>query len=283
MDLDHISLSTTPIWLHDDDKTVSQGTGFFYVQEVEEKQIVYLVTNYHVLTGSAPNEDEEPIVNNISFQFHKDANNPGSVKTVRFPLFTKNDDSIWLKSEKVPEADLAVFPLPSTLFENCEMNCVSKKWATESPLKVRPSSEVSIIGYPYGFYDKQNALPIWKTGNMASEPEINFDNKPLIMVDISAFPGMSGSPVFAIFYGMYETTEGGTTVGGARKFLGIYASMQMLREHKYLEELAQKTNKGITIEESLELGHVWKSELIVDLIENIDVERYIEEILKHLE
>lgn len=66
-------------------------------------------------------------------------------------------------------------------------------------------------------------------------------------------------------------------------FLGIYASMQMITEAKYLEELAQKdSEKGIKISSSLELGHIWKSELIVSMIKKIDVKRYEEEIIKKL-
>ena len=94
---------------------------------------------------------------------------------------------------------------------------------------------------------------------------------------------MSGAPTFAISYGAYEMEQGGTTVGGVQKFLGIYASMQMLKENKYLEQLKSIEKPGIVISESLQLGHVWKAELIIEMVKSINVGRYETDILRHLQ
>ena len=281
MEVDHISLSTTPIFLSKGDKLVSQGTGFFYAHQDANLQILYLVTNFHVLTGSSPSENKPPIGANIAFQFHLSEIEPGKIKTVRFPLFAKNGKPVWITSSSYPEVDLAVIPLVTSLYQDCKINCVSAEWA-KGNLKVRPTTNVTLVGYPYGFYDKKNALPIWKTGSVASEPKMDFDGKPLFLIDVSAFPGMSGSPVFAISYGMYETEEGNTTVGGIRKFLGIYASMQMVGKEKYLEEIVHGVRLGIVDSESLEIGHVWKADLILETVKSINVQKYQEEVLKNL-
>lgn len=148
---------------------------------------------------------------------------------------------------------------------------------------MRPTSTITLIGYPYGYYDKKNCLPIWKTGNVASEPNLDFEGKPLFLIDVSAFPGMSGSPAFAIAYGAYETVEGPTTVGHVQKFLGIYASMQVVEKAKYLEEIPSASKPGIVVHESLQLGHIWKASLITKIIRQIDVKKYESEILKNLQ
>ena len=93
---------------------------------------------------------------------------------------------------------------------------------------------------------------------------------------------MSGSPAFAIAYGAYETVEGPTTVGHVQKFLGVYASMQMLKEAKYLEEITSESKLGVVVNESLELGHIWKASLIIKMVKQIDAEKYQNEILKNL-
>ena len=281
MEVDHISLSTTPIFLSNGNKVVSQGTGFFYVHQDINRQILYLVTNYHVLTGSSPCEKKTPAGDNIAFQFHLSEIEPGKIKTVRFPLFARNGKPVWITSSSYPEADLAVIPLDTSLYQSCKINCISAQWAGKN-LKVRPTSNVTLVGYPYGFYDKKNALPIWKTGSVASEPNVDFDGKPLFLIDISAFPGMSGAPAFAISYGMYEMEEGGTSGGGARKFLGIYASMQMVGKEKYLEEIVHDTRIGIVDEESLEIGHIWKANLLLETVKGIDVEKYQNDVLQNL-
>jgi len=275
---------TTPILLLKGDSTVSQGTGFYYIlhDSVKNANIIFLVTNYHVLTGSAPNEYKMPVGDNVVFFFHKDEIITGDVKQIRFPLFTKYHDPIWLSSKSFPEADVAIIPLVSGMYQDCKVFGISEDW-TKAPIKLRPTSRVTLVGYPYGFEDKVNALPIWKTGSIASEPKVDFGGKPLIVVDVSAFPGMSGSPAFAVSYGMYEMENGGMAAGNVQKFLGIYASMQILKEKKYLEEIHTDNKQGIVITESLQLGHVWKAQLILDIVKAIDVNEYQNKILKNLE
>lgn len=274
--IDHLSLSTTPIFLWKGKELVSQGTGFYYLYEKENLKILCLVTNYHVLTGWAPHEQKPPKGDSIAFHFHKSLDNPGDVKVVRLSLNAPNGKPVWISDPKFPDADYALVPIPVSLYQGCQIRGISEQWA-KSNMKIRPTSNITLIGYPYGFYDKKNSLPIWKTGNVASEPSLDFNGNPLFLVDVSAFPGMSGSPVFGISYGMYETEDGATSVGGAKKFLGIYSSMEMFKEKKFLEEIKTDSQKMITHEESLELGHVWKSKLILDTLENFNFEKYLNE------
>ena len=281
--IEHISLITTPVILLKGDKVISRGTGFFYVLEDSTKQnIIFLITNYHVLTGNPPKTNKLPKGDNIKFYFHKDPNNPGEVNEIRIPLFTKENKEVWIVSKDYPEADVAAIPILSSFTKGASVYAIAENW-TKSKMKIRPTSTITLVGYPYGFFEKKNWLPIWKTGTIATEPSYNFEGKPLMLIDISAFPGMSGSPAFAIANGAYQTIDGPTTVGQVRMFLGIYASMQMVTEAKYLEELVQKhSKKGIKISSSLELGHIWKADLIVNMINNIDVKKYEEEIVKKL-
>lgn len=283
MAIEHLSMITTPVILLKGNKMVSQGTGFYYgLKDSSQSTILFLVTNYHVLTGYSPKESKPPKGDYITFYFHKDAQNPGDVKEIKLPLFTKNGKPIWLTSKEFPQADIAIIPLTASLYDDVKVSVISEDWA-QSDIKVRPTSTITLIGYPYGYYDKKNQLPVWKTGSIASEPDVDFEGKPLFLVDISAFPGMSGSPAFAIASGAYETIEGATTIGHIQKFLGIYASRQMLKEEKYLEEITSESKLGLVVNESLELAHIWKASLIIKIIKEIDVKKYENEILKNLQ
>ncbi len=282
--VEHLSMLTTPIYLLKGDSVVSQGTGFYIVKEdtTTKQSLLFLVTNYHVITGSAPIEAKQPIGDNIVFLFHKNPANPKDVKEVRYPLFTKTKLPIWKSSSEYKDADIAIIPLPSTLYQDCSVYAITEEWA-KPVIKVRPTSQLTLVGYPYGYYDTANSLPIWKTGSVASEPNINFDNKPLFVIDISAFPGMSGSPAFVVANGAYEMETGPTTVGRVQQFMGVYASMQMLNEKKFLEQLdADDKKPGIKISESLELGHVWKASLIFEIINGLDIPLYEKTILRNL-
>jgi Trypsin-like peptidase domain len=280
MSVEHLSLVTTPIILRSGDNPVSQGTGFLFIKQYSEKQkLLFLVTNYHVLTGSAPNENQSPIGDNIEFSIHENPENPSLLRRLSFPLFTKHGNPIWVTHPTVKEADLAVIPIPADLVEGFKINCITEDWITGTNMIVRAGTPITLIGYPYGFYDRANELPIWKTGNIASEPNIDFEGKPLFMVDVSAFPGMSGSPAVAIAYGAFQRDDGHRIVGNARRFLGIFASIQMRNERKYLEEFSHASTFGITTSESLQLGHIWKAPLILDIINSIDLQKYAQDIL----
>jgi len=280
MRVDHLSLSTTPIFLKKGNQVVSQGTGFYFLQQKEEGQVLFLVTNYHVLTGSSPKESKLPIGDNILFQFHESESETGKVKNIRLPLFTRSEKPIWVTNSSYSEADLAIIPLPGQCSKGCKVFCISEEWATPK-MKIRPATNVTLVGYPYGFYDTSNSLPVWKSGTLASEPEIDFEGKPLVLVDVSAFPGMSGSPVFAISHGMYELSEGNSVSPGiVRQFIGIYASMQMIGKNKYLEEIIHDAKVGIRDYESLEIGHVWKAGIITETVKTIDIKKYESEVMK---
>jgi hypothetical protein len=280
--MEQASLITTPIKLFRGNDLVSQGTGFFVAHWYGEQSVLLLVTNFHVLTGFAPTERKVAIGDNIEFNLHISNNNPEKVKNFRFPLFTKEGKPVWLINEENKEADLAIIPMPVEVYQEADMvNCINEKWSTNH-LKVRTTTRTSVVGYPYGYYDTKNSLPIWKTGSIASEPDIDFEGKKLIVLDISAFPGMSGAPVFAIAHGMYETEAGGMQGGSIKKFIGIYASMQMLTKNKFLEQLINQIPVGIIDQESLQLGHVWKASLIFDVLNKFEINTYTENILRKL-
>lgn len=283
MDVEYISLSTTPIYLRKGQKVVSQGTGFFYGREDSRGQFVCLVTNYHVLMGSAPTTNRAPDGDNIVFQFHLSETETGRVKEIVYPLFTKNGEPVWIQSNSFPEADVAIIPIAGSMCTDAKVYALSEGWCRPD-IRLRPTISVTLVGYPHGFFDKKNALPIWKTGSIASEPYIDFEGKPLFLVDVSAFRGMSGSPVFVIKDSSYEDMQGMWIVSSQveRRFLGVFSSMPEIKRKQYIEEIPKGTKPGIILRESLQLGFVWKVGLIFDIIKEINVEKYEKEILRHL-
>lgn len=280
LNLDHLSTTTTPVILKHNGKAITQGTGFFYVRrDTNGNSIIFLITNYHVITGNNPNSGLVPQGNSIEIQFHLNLSKPNFLRTVELQLFTFENKPVWIQSATYPDADIAVIPLTPSIIGDAKLTVIAApEWTSNQKVKLQPTTPVTFIGYPYGYYDQANSLPIWKTGHIASEPSVDFNGKPYFVVDISAFAGMSGSPVFAITHGSYETEDNNVAIGRARKFLGIYASMQMLNEQKHLEEFEHSKKIGILHTESLELGHVWKESLIQSIIDDLDIEKYAHEI-----
>lgn len=137
------------------------------------------------------------------------------------------------------------------------------------------------MGYPDEFYDQANSLPIWKSGTVASEPDADFNGKPLFLVDSATFEGMSGSPVLAYAHGGYETVEGGYTAspGFETQLLGIFSSFYTKEQFLHLSKGPADSGIGVNQVISLELNDVWKAQLIVDMIENLDIDQYCNDIL----
>jgi len=250
-----VSLMTTPVYLFQGNRQISQGTGFFYGVPNASNVIdtVFLVTNYHVVTGNSPNTSLPARGDRVVFYLHTDKQDPSRVQQVALPLYSTAGVPHWVQSEEHPDADLILLPLSAESYAGIEM-FVFVDSHTRGKITIRPTSPATLLGYPYGFSDTVNRLPVWKTGHVASEPNVDFQGKPAFLVDVSAFPGMSGSPVLAVANGVYEDDQGTMGMGRVIRLLGVFSAMPVVRS-----DIPGQADT------SLELGIVWKSALIADL------------------
>jgi hypothetical protein len=92
-----------------------------------------------------------------------------------------------------------------------------------------------------------NGLAVWATGFVASDPDLNYNQLPVMLIDCRTRPGQSGSPVIAFRRGNFNAGQGvmGITAGPIQKFIGIYSG----RIHK-----------------DSDIGMVWKVSAIQELI-----------------
>jgi len=84
-------------------------------------------------------------------------------------------------------------------------------------------------------------FPVWKTGHIASEIDIDHEGEPVFLIDATTKPGMSGSPVLAVRRGWVQRSSGIAIGGSATRFLGVYS--------------------GLTHSES-DVGVVWKPSVV---------------------
>jgi len=268
--VDPLSLVTTMVSLNLNDRQVSQGTGFFY-QSVKER-LCFLVTNYHVITGNSPGASEPIKGDSISFKLRVKT---GVSRTIKIPLF-KNGKPTWLQHAKEANADIAVIPLYGDYIKDCDFEALNSGVKNDDVYK-GPTARVTLIGYPYGFHDQANMLPVWKTGSVASEPEYDFNGEKTIVLDISAFPGMSGSPAMIVAKGGYGDKDGNMYAGNAYHFLGIYASMNMFNSELNLEQVSNDAKHFVKHTESLQLGVIWKASLINDIVDDFKLDSWLQE------
>jgi hypothetical protein len=189
------------------------GTGFFMTMKVHGILTPVIVTNTHVIKGFAKG----------ILKFNNEPNY-GDIITVSLLNFEK----LWIEH---PSEDLAILPLATI------QDLVKRKYNREIYIKAFSDSniltkeqentftaieEVFMVGYPKGFYDSLNNLPIVRKGITATPLFLNYNKQDQFLLDIPIYPGSSGSPVVIFNNGVYVDKKSGSLIIGSRfYFVGI--------------------------------------------------------------
>ena len=107
---------------------------------------------------------------------------------------------------------------------------------------------VSVIGFPAGF-GAAGSWPIWITGHVATDPDFDYDSRPVMLIDARTREGMSGSPVVIRTRELRATKPPGLrlmTDWPSEKFLGIYAGR---------------------LADDLDIGYVWRPHVLREVLE----------------
>jgi hypothetical protein len=272
MPVDALSLSTTPVVRFVAGRPIGRGSGFFMSTQAFGGTTLCLVTCVHVLTGSAPKRRRPPVGETIRFEVRVDGGNPLRVVTVEYPLAAIDGKATWIASSEFSMADVAVVPIPlegEALLK--PIHCLTPAMIDDRYIQTYAGQLVHAIGYPLGWKDRTNKLPVWKSGHVASEPDEEFDGEPRVLIDITGRPGLSGAPVIA-GHREYQYGAGGqlgfVQVG---KLLGVYASnaVQSGEGDSSIEEISLEeasVEPPARPDPRPELGFIWKSSLLVNML-----------------
>jgi hypothetical protein len=248
------------------DESSSIGTGFFFGYNLPDgREIPLLVTNRHVV--------EEYHTGKIKFTLMRDgAPILGEYYEKTFNSF----NHMWFFHPD-KDIDIAILPLGVHIRDIIESDI--KIFSIGIPKEAIPTiekinefdaiEEIVFVGYPNGLWDSTNNLPIIRRGISATPISINFEGKPVFLVDASVFNGSSGSPVFLYNKGTISDRHGNITIGSRLILLGILSAVYYKEEEKLLEMLASKIGPGIITSEMLDIGIVYKSEQILYMVEDI--------------
>jgi len=134
--------------------------------------------------------------------------------------------------------------------------------SSEQWMMLSPFEDVVMVGFPNGFWDESNNLPISRRGITATHPKLNHMGKQEFLVDLPVFPGTSGAPVFAYSYGLDFLPTGGVAHGGKCLFLGILYAVLKYRTDKpgtVIEYIPTYNKPMVTYKLVSNLGAVIKS------------------------
>ena len=177
----------------------SIGTGFFYhvVYDHEtDRGLLLLISNKHVfedprgkLTVSLNRiqEDGTPQFGNIR------TFNQAGFEHIYYAHPNQDVDLACVNISVITKTDAFFKPLDYNLLTPIDYE------------KVTPgSASVIFVGYPRGYYDVKNNLPLIRRGSIASMPNVDFNGQGHVVIDAHLFPGSSGSPVFVAWDRKYS-------------------------------------------------------------------------------
>lgn len=211
----------------------------------------FLVTNWHVVAGRHPGTgqplnqvtgavpDAVVIAHHVAGELGRwhDVREPlyddGSPLWVEHPVHGRNVDVVALPLRDTSGTDLYPYD-----FDNPGVPVL---WGVSSPL--------SIIGFPFGRSDGA-LFAVWLKGWVASEPDIDYDDLPLFLIDARTRQGQSGSPV--IFY-----DDGGGVVSFAS------GSMQVGTRNEVVRLIGVYSGR---ISEESDIGRVWRTQAVVEVV-----------------
>lgn len=265
----HLSLVVFPIAMvfeeGDNEQLLAKATAFFY----KRNEKTYLITNWHNVTGlnsitrlplsnngGIPNVLRMPLLSSI---------NPLQWQECGLTLY-ENNSAVWFV-HPVYKEKIDVVAIEITIDEPLEvpvnMTPINSVKFDDFDLKI--ADDVFVLGYPYnlsgGFH-----FPIWKRGSVASEPDIDYDDLPKILIDTASKPGMSGSPVIFRRTGLHAKSNKldlNSIFGEIQGFVGVYSG-RILSEVEF--DVCKKCGEKSIIGDP-QLGIVWKKSVIDEIID----------------
>lgn len=222
--MDQISKTSLMLKICFNEIGLATATGFV----IKHNGHYYLATNKHVVTGRDPVtekiKDSNAAIPNCLVINHYAVGGGWILRTVM--LYHGNNDpnngsKKWLEH---PDSCVDVVLLPIEHDSELVFNDLSLIFSSQDIIPV-PAMPISIVGFPFG-RSAGEKWPIWVTGFIASEPDIDVDDKPLFYICASGRGALSGSPVFLrLLNGTFQTRSQNIMLNGAyvTKFMGIYS------------------------------------------------------------
>jgi hypothetical protein len=255
----------------------AQGTGFFYsrLEPTEQEgpqwrkiEDMWVVTNRHVLLPWAYEREIPPT--KVTFNLRKLDESKG-LAWDPVAIEAEAIDSL-VKFHADPSVDVAVINIAEILTSRITKDqrylpprfLSSDNFPGKNRIEVEAASDILVVGYPRGFYDRVNLFPIVKSGIIASRWGVPFEGKPYFLIDAKLFPGSSGSVV--ISKPTDFVLENGRLLTNTEKqfaFLGVYSGGPILKEQP-----VTISDLTVTHTSGFDLGIVWYADLVEQIIDH---------------
>lgn len=234
--IDNMFLRVAKILTFASGRALTNATGFFYLQD----EFLYLVTSRHVVID----EKNQHRPDQLQVSLHNDAADLTQRYELSIPLYVDGVPQWYQRQDPQTGyiADVVAVAIndPGVL----SGHAVSTFFRGDIllPDQLLPlGQDVLILGFPLGFHDTVNNLPIVRSATLASSFSHPFKGEPYFLTDARLHRGMSGSPVIT----RMPASEGGHGAAESEwKLLGIHSSALEVsdRDPRHDERLALNTS-----------------------------------------
>ncbi len=242
--------------------SMQTGTGFFFDYQFGQLNARFLVTNRHLVEEAdhgkfwiTLRQDQKPITNRHHMVEMS--------KFARYWFFHPDE-----------QVDVAILPFyrvmtrlkqrgVSLYYKTITQSLIASKHQQQA---IPAMAEVVFFGYPDALYDPNTHQPIAKRGMVASPIHMNYQSKPVFLVDASILPGSGGSPVFLY---PQELHNGHTCK--PPYFLGILASnfIRSSTGRIQITPIPSLLSSEQAVPQTLNLGIVNRANTIIEAIAHL--------------
>lgn len=238
-DVANLTGLTTPIEVQFSDGRLVQGSGFFYYEFAPDDKKgqgphwvaiknMYVVTAKHVVQPNRLNQL-------VKFTYAIRVGTQDGVAWHRIEL-DRSELSKRLHLCHNESVDVAVVDVTGNLNTE-EKNLIerraqmlapnsvfSDRFPDKSEIHVQPGDDVIVIGYPLGFFDTFNKLPILKTGILNTPVGLHFNGLDAFLIDFRYYEGSSGSLIISKPTRIAINKTGQIEIAASPEyvFLGVY-------------------------------------------------------------
>lgn len=238
--IDNLYLQVAKIVTFSAGQALTNATGFFYLHN----DFLYLITARHVVSsGIAMSRPDS-----LQVSLHTDPLDPRKRASLFIPLYRHGVAQWYQHSHLGAGVDLVAVPINDPhVLSNHFLDTFSFQDILDPDDEVPLGQDVLILGYPLGFHDTLNNLPIVRRATIASSFAHPFKGEPYFLTDSRLHRGMSGSPV------LFHSDAIGSRNAGWR-LLGIHTAALDVSDRDPVQD------------ERLALNTAWYASLIPELL-----------------
>lgn len=238
--IDSLYLRVAKIVTFSAGQALTNATGFFYLHN----DFLYLITAKHVVSNGVgmPHPDK------LEVSLHTDSLDPQKRANLSIPLYRHGVAQWHQHSHLGAGVDLVAVPIndPDVLGNHFLVTFTAND-ILDADEELPLGQDVLILGYPLGFHDTLNNLPIVRRAMIASSYAHPFKGEPYFLTDSRLHRGMSGSPV------LFHSDGIGNRNAGWR-LLGIHTAALDVSDRDPVQD------------ERLALNTTWYASLIPELL-----------------